>query len=267
MMQLSFRSRLLIGGALTLVAGGALILLVLAVAGGDDDDTIRVSDLSEISCDPLAENSYRYHVEAVQAYGDVDPEAPQETAPPLGFAVWSFSERHDGEIEDGGDLYVFMFNSDGGNMGEFQLIDMGETGYIKYVGRPWQKADTTVRPLPVRHRPALVCEALAPDVDLSALDTGNPEDVNGIASYRYDIDGEKLGFLARSREFGTGSDIGAYADEYTGSIWIAEEGGYPSRIDLLVSGHYPDGRRISLDFLFEISDMGDDLKVEPPDIE
>lgn len=258
-MQLSFPSCLLIGGALTLVA--------LAVACGDGDPT-TLAEPSQISCERLTEDSYRYHVEAVQDFGDIDPEVTPEATPPLGFATWAFSERHDGEVEDGSELYVSVFSTDGGSVGEIELIDLGDTSYSKFTGRGgWKEVDTTVRPLPVRYRPWLVCQGLVPDVDPTTLETSGREEVNGIVSYRYDINGQDLGFLARSGDFGSSSDIGAYAHEYTGSIWIAADGGYPSRIDLVSNGHYPDGRRISLDFLFEISDIGGDVKVEPPDIQ
>lgn len=257
-MKLSFWSCVLIGGALILVA--------LAVACGDDD-TITLTEPSQISCERLTEDSYRYHVEAVQDFGDIDPEFTPEATPLLGYTTWSFSELQDGEVEGGNALYVSVFTSDGGNMGEVEFIRLEDAGYMNSAGQGWQLVDTSVRPLPVRFRPSLVCEGLVPDLDLPTLETSGQEKVNGIVSYRYDIDTQELGFLAKSGDFDSGSDIGAYAHDYTGSIWIAADGGYPSRIDLIANGHYPDGRRISVAFLLEISDMGGDVNVEPPDIQ
>ena len=127
----------------------------------------------------------------------------------------------------------------------------------------WQKADNTSnRPVPLPYQPDQICKALAPDVDTTKLGAGQPETVNGVSSQRFTLHSSATSFF--TNEFGGQSDIAANVKTLDGTIWVADQGNFMTKLDITGVGQYTNGQPISVKITFELSDLGADIKIGPP---
>lgn len=252
------RKRLLVLLTVTAVAG-----LVLACGGGDDGGPDASSSVTPAVCQRITTDSFSYTVQATQEIKELEG-TPIPSAPP-GPPPYTFSETVEGEIENGTELQVTVTNTDGTNKTTFQAVQLDDgRAWIKYEGDPaWTAHDLTIRPLPVRYWPQLVCNGIAPDVQVGALQP-KADEVNGTAAKKYEIRGLNALFFAREPDFGPGSDAAQYVSNVDADVWIADDGGYVAKLDLTGTGQYPDGRPIIIRLVFELKGMDDSIKIEPP---
>ena len=239
--------------------------LVVACGGGDDDGLTN-PDLAagQINCVPFTAVSYEFNTEAVLEVGEKDgtPEADAPPAPP----PFTFTEVVEGRVEDGDKAYVHTWSTDGVSNGEFEAVHYPDRGWLNWADSGWTEQDISVRALPFRYRPWDVCNALAPDVNTESLAARESEEVNSVDSTGYSIDGIESDFFAAEPSFGGGSDPANYIDTFEGTVWIADEGAYITRLQMTATGHYPDGTRLTFTMDFEISNVGGDISVDPPDV-
>lgn len=102
--------------------------------------------------------------------------------------------------------------------------------------------------------------------DLAGI-KGSKETVNGVKAVRYDLD-EKTAkdLLDLARAFGTGEDPGTLPPDlkFTFSIWLAEEGSWPVRALLDMSGTQ-DGEQFAFKIESNVTDVNDSsIKINPP---
>jgi len=65
--------------------------------------------------------------------------------------------------------------------------------------------------------------------------------------------------------FGPNSDMAILMQTMDAEVWLAEEGGWPVKMDLQSKGLYVDGHQLQIRIHVELSDVNDkDIKVEPP---
>jgi hypothetical protein len=109
-----------------------------------------------------------------------------------------------------------------------------------------------------------LCDALAPDIDTTALGQPVSEDVRGIKTEKYEFSGLPNDFFKRSPDFGSGSDFSAYTNSISGTIWISQTGRYPVKFEISAQGNYPSGQPLTVNATLEVWDMGGDIKIEQP---
>jgi hypothetical protein len=213
----------------------------------------------------LEEQSYRYAAEIVLEVKDPPATAAAaagEATPPQAPPAFKFTSIIIGDVEDGANTYVHVSNDAGGG----PTI----TAVVEDEGRIWLQRDGIWTEQPsggrslVPYRPSTLCAALAPDVNTAVM-SATTEEVAGIEALRIAVSDFAPEFAARAPDFGPGSDVAGYVDDYSGTIWVAKQGGYIMKIDLVGEGAYDNGAPLVVAVKYEISLMGsNDIKVEPP---
>lgn len=102
--------------------------------------------------------------------------------------------------------------------------------------------------------------------DLAGI-KGSKETVNGVKAVRYDLD-EKTAkdLLDLARAFGGGEDVGSLPPDlrFTFSIWLAEDGSWPVRALMDMSGSQ-DGQQFAFKIESNVTDVNDSgIKINPP---
>ena len=253
--------------AIVLTSALALALLaivVLASACGDDDDDGNASSFSQgdpVVCDRLASDSYKwtfFH----QFTTDAPEIAPTDVAQGPGDA--EFKQEVSGEVEDN-DSYLAQISN------EFPPGPPTEYGVVKDNGRSWAQRPTEWQEEDVSdgqpgtiipHLPFTLCQAIAQDIDTAA--EAQTEDIGGIASLRYDYAPLVSDFPERSQDITPQSDIAILVNEFNGSVWVADGGGYITKMELTGTGTYEDGTVLNVTYRYEVSDMGGEIDVDPP---
>jgi hypothetical protein len=244
-----------------LSAPAALLVLASTACGGDDDDEATAFDAgSPVVCDTLSNESYTYN-----AMFQFTVEAPEvrPTGVPPGPESTQFTQDIAGEHEDADSFKATTVASD--TFREYPAVSA-----VYDDGRVWTSNPTGWTEQPPRerlgdnipYRPVDVCTALAPDID-TTWDTES-EEINGVDSHRFDVEGLVSDFPDRSPGLGGGADIAQLVNEFDGSIWVAEDGAYVTKMELTGSGTYPDGTALSVIFAYEITEMDADIDIAPP---
>jgi hypothetical protein len=248
-----------------ILAGALIVLAAFGACGGDDS---AVAKPGPLVCDTLLQGSYHYIAHVTEGV-DNAPGTPAPSASPA-LPAATFTWDIQGAIV-GAKFDVTVRNTAGqsgeGQSSEYEAIDLGSgQGYLnlKDTGQGWQNHDTSYSPLVVPYRPADLCSALGPDVDTSKLASGQAEAVNGIASQRFALQGFATQFFARDPDFGPASDAARNIHTVDGTIWVANQGNYVSKLDISGAGQYPNGQTISVKLTLEVSDVGGDVKVTAP---
>lgn len=263
--------RFLIPGGL--VAGTLALLMIAACGGGGDggngadggDGATPTGDAtttSIIACDTFRQKSYRYTVEGMLEVTAIEGTPVPSAAP--GPNPYTFAESIEGSVEDGANIRVAVSNTDGINTTNFEGIELDDgRGWTNFDGGGWEQQDTTERPLPIRYRPAIICEAIAPDLTSSVL-AGEPEEVNGVASTRYTLDDVPPAFFARDLDFGAASDLFQYGKTADATVWVADDGDYLTKLDITGYAQYPAGQPMTMRLVFELGELDDGIAVDAP---
>lgn len=132
--------------------------------------------------------------------------------------------------------------------------------------RRWFKlADSWVEDprVPLAHRPFDTCSAIFPDLDLSQAEPGR-ESVNGVKTLHYSL-ADVFSEQGMARIFGAGSDMDILLKRLNVDLWLAEDGGWPARMEIRSSGLFGDGRELRVELTLDLRDVNsEDIEVEPP---
>jgi hypothetical protein len=241
---------------------GLIAVLGLAIAGcsgGASDPAFKPGPLA---CDGLGTKSYHYTVnvtEEVKALASTP--APPATLSPHGASPGVVTWDIQGVVQGGnkvGSIDAKQHNAVEGGSGDVETIALEGGATFYNIGQGWLPSSTgpTFPPLNL-------CNSLAPDADTTKLGVGVPEAVNGVASLKFSFQGLSSLFIAREPEF-AGGDAGAWVRTLNGAVWVAEKGNLITKLDVTVTGQYPNGQPISVAIKFEVSDLGGDIKVVAP---
>jgi hypothetical protein len=242
------------------VLGLSIAVAFLSACGGGSAAVFKPGPLV---CDALSTQSYQYQLQAalqVDAMAGTPPPSTDAFSPPF-----TFTETIQGAVSDGKKFQVTIDNSDGHSDTIFQALQLDNNVGYQNFGDGWNVRDTSRGTL-VKYFPPDVCNALAPDVDTSTLGTAQAEQVNGIASQRFAFTDLPTQFFTRDADYGGGSDAGSYLHNVNGTIWVADSGGYPTKLDMTGAGQYPNGQPLKVRITFQASDVGKSVDLKAPDL-
>jgi len=141
----------------------------------------------------------------------------------------------------------------------FNIVVIGDRHWIT-VGGQWQEAGAQYV---VPYQPLEVCNALFPQIDLEQAQ-GEAETVNEVKAQHYTLADIPAG-SSMALIFGAESDMALLFQSVDVELWVAEEDGWPVRMDIQTSGLYGDRRELKGHIRFELRDINaDDIKVEAP---
>lgn len=237
----------------------AAAFALVACGGGDS------SREGDVSCAPLsALPSYSY--EAIGITEVREGEDPPLVINPGAQArqPFRFVIRVDGDVQAPDKISVVTGQGESETPPEGgRTIAIGEKEWV-FLGMTWVEKERG--PYSIPYVPLDTCNAIAPDLSLSELPS-TPEDVNGIASRRYQLEVPNE-FFGRHPNFQASSDTARLIETVTVDVSIAEDGNYPTRLSVKGSGEYSDGYKVLAEVGYEISDLNSpDIEIEPPCIE
>ncbi len=217
-----------------------------------------------ITCEPLTNlESYRYQTEVTFDLAERDPSL--EPTDPYDPAPFSLTQIVEGAVQRDGKVDATTRTA-AASGSETNTIVIGDQAWLQPTGFDWVFIDLTTSPFPIVYFPLDTCNAVAPDIDVSAM-TGQLEDVGDVPSLRYSFDSLSSRLLARHPSFGPQSDAGRLISEFQGDIWIAEEDRYITRLELEGTGAYENGRPLTVKIFLEVSDQNDDsIRIEAPPV-
>jgi hypothetical protein len=143
---------------------------------------------------------------------------------------------------------------------ELPMIIIGQDSWVHLGDAGWRPPEY---PTPLPYQPADVCQAVFPELDLSAFEP-QEEDANDVATLRYTLSQVPAG-QALAKIFGPESDMALLISKLDADVWLAKKDGWPVRMDISAVGVYGDGRELRAHLLIDIKDANSgDIKVEPP---
>jgi hypothetical protein len=153
---------------------------------------------------------------------------------------------------------VEVLTNAGGETLPLGIVVIGDRSWAT-VGDVWQEVGPGY---PVPYQPLDVCNAFFPEIDLNQAQ-GEKETVNGVSALHYTLadvpSGQSWGLIFPE------SDMAILFQTMDVEVWLAEEDGWPLRMDIQSSGLYSDRRELTGHILVELRDINaDDIKVEPP---
>lgn len=251
---------------LCVLACSLVVLAALFGACGGGNSTAAAKP-GPLVCDTLATGSYHYTEHVVLAVNDLSGSPsppPVPTASGRSHSAFSLSTDGQGSVQ-GANIDAAIRTDTGNSIGDYEVILLADNQAFVRLSGGWQKAENTSnRPVPVPYQPDQICKALAPDVDTTKLGAGQPETVNGVSSQRFTLHASATSFFANEPDFGSQSDVGANIKTLDGTIWVADQGNFITKLDITGVGQYPNGQPISVKMTFELSDLGADIKIGPP---
>jgi hypothetical protein len=141
---------------------------------------------------------------------------------------------------------------------ELPIVIIGDRRWYKLAGN-WVE-DPSV---PLGYRPRDICSAVFPDVDLSQAEP-ETESVNGVKALHYSL-ADVYSEQAMAQIFGAGSEMDILMKRLNVELWLAEDGGWPARMEIRSSGLLADGRELRVELTADLTDVNsEDIKVEPP---
>lgn len=145
-----------------------------------------------------------------------------------------------------------------GEESELPIIVIGDRRWYK-VADQWTE-DPRV---PFAYRPSDICSAIFPDLKLSEAEP-EKESVNGVDALHYSLP-DVLSEQGMAQIFGAGSEMDILMKKLNVELWLAEDGGWPARMEIRSSGFLSDGTELKVDLTVDLRDVNsDDIKVEPP---
>lgn len=252
--------------ALTL-ALAIFAVLAMTACSGDDDDYAPSGSLSagQITCEQLFNRSYQYSISVKQTIGPVPTTDPM----PSGGVRQPFEltqQVTNGKVQDGVNLQATVQNTLDANDTVYEAIQIGmNDGYLKFDDDSgWKHHDTSTRRIPFPYWPMSLCDSLSLSMDTTKYGDPVTEDVRGTRSEKYVIDEIDNTVIARSPDFGPGSDLVSYIPTLSGTLWVAQTGRYPTKFELSGQGAYPSGQSLSVQLTWEVWDMGGKISVKAP---
>ena len=139
------------------------------------------------------------------------------------------------------------------------IITIGRQVWVELAGS-WRPSE---QPYNIPYTPAVVCEAVLPDLDLSQAEP-QEDKANDVKTLHYTFS-QVSSEQAWAKIYGPGSDLAILLKKLDVDLWLAEEGNWPVRMELSSNGLYGDGRELRVHLLLDIRDANSgDIRVEPP---
>ncbi len=144
---------------------------------------------------------------------------------------------------------------------EVEVRTIGHQSWVRF-GDVWQEeaAPTEVAFL----SPQTLCDEIVPDLgDALANLSWSEETVNGIATRHYHLDEADLPQLRGLLEAEEDSEL---LGQFQVDVWLAQEGGWPVRLQIEASGRDEQGQPVGLALFLELHDINSpDIEIEPPE--
>jgi len=249
-----------------IVAGSAAAAYFLLVDGGGDD----VPDLADIAVPPgrvscevfNVARGYRYHTVVVLNLHD-RPEGMEaggtDQYRPEGFI---FTNDITGEVSGTTAVKAHVVLPEQPQESDYILVD--DVLYSKALSTdPWSSKPASESQFSIPYIPNQACNALSPDIFLTGLQ-GTPDVVNGFEATKYHFEDLETDLPDRHPGFGPGSDPANFVNNFSGDIWVADEGGYLIKMDMVGLGAYENGRPLEVDFFYEMSDVNAKITIVAP---
>ena len=252
----------LVLAVLTLVGG-----LATACAGGDESAPTQSATVGPegLSAPCVALNglsAYRYSVQL-----EVEsPEPTESAAEPTVTPATTFTRPYTGDF-----AFDYRISADFvapdrtqavivSGESELPMIIIGQDSWVQLGESGWTQPQY---PSPLPYQPADVCQAVFPELDLSAFEP-QEEDANDVDTLRYTLSQVPAG-QALAKIFGPESDMALLISKLDADVWLAKKDGWPVRMEISASGLYGDGRELRVHLLIDVKDANSgEIKVEPP---
>ena len=117
--------------------------------------------------------------------------------------------------------------------------------------------------VPLAYRPPDICSAIFPDLNLSQAEPEG-ESVNGVKALHYSL-ADVFSEQGMGQIFGVGSEMDILMKKLNVELWLAEDDGWPARMEIRSSGVFADGREMRVQLTVDLRDVNNaEIKVEPP---
>ena len=246
------------------VLGVIIVLLVAGVFGGGGGKTFGDIQVPPggISCDAFAlADSYRWNAQVVLDLKPRDPSLPNTDGyGPEGFIA---TQNLQGAAQAPDKLQVSATSQELNPKGS-SYVKIGGTLWFEDSAGAWASRPVSDSDFSIPYIPSDTCNAIEPDIRLDGL-TGAPEMVGEIASRKYHFDSLKSDMPDHHPSFGPGSDPARFVNVFAGDIWVADDGGYISKMDLGGIGRYENGRELVIRVFYELLSVNDgSVDIQPP---
>jgi hypothetical protein len=233
----------------------------MIVSGGDDPPDLNKIQVEEgrVSCE-MFEIARGYRYDTVVVYDLKDRPEDMEPTDPYGPEGLLFTNIIEGDVQSAEAIHLTIELPENEQSQEWVVLGDEEL-YQSVNGAQWQSLNPGEYQVP--YVPGAACNALAPDLFLSSME-GTSEMVNEIPATKYHFDALESDFPDRHPSFGAQSDMAVYVNTFAGDVWVAEEGGYIVKMDLVGVGHYENGRELRLEYSYELSDVNANIKIKAP---
>ncbi|MDP2857405.1 MAG: zinc-ribbon domain-containing protein [Bacillota bacterium] len=151
-----------------------------------------------------------------------------------------------------------------GGQDSVSLIQVGSRSWVKAAGLPdWMEGPSSEE-LGGVLSPLDFCESAEEPLSTALSQVqGKKEPVNGIKAVHYHLD--KVGLAVLREALGGTEDLGELPEEFVMDVWLAEDGNWPVRMDLVGSDQDEQGQPLSLEMSIEFKDLNDStITIEPP---
>jgi hypothetical protein len=256
------------GAALATIGVFAAAILVVVIVQGDDDSydlgSIPVPE-GRVSCEAFGKvYSYRYTARTTldleERTPDMDPEGD-----PYREAEFVYTQIIEGAYQGGGYDSVISAEPVGSSERPAPIIVVGDMYYV-FINNAWNAHPISDAPsFPIPYLPSDTCASVAPDIFLDQADSVTEEAVAGVAAKKYHFEDFPTELPARHPSFGGQSDAARLIDSFGGDIWVADEGGYIIKIDIVGVGAHPNGRELTVSISYDLSAVNDrSIRVAAP---
>lgn len=162
-----------------------------------------------------------------------------------------------------------QFKLDGGGnspLGTIELIQIGNTSYIKLGSAPWQQSqgDSSASGIVGQVDPRELCQQF--EQGLTGPAPARSEKVNGIDATRFDYDRAALQKLGNSAGGLLGSIVGPNGElpeNAKMSVWVSDKDKFPVKMQVTASGKQ-NGEDLSLNMDLNVTDLNGNVTINAP---
>jgi hypothetical protein len=244
------------------VALGAILALTAACGGGGSALDDLTWDAGRINCEGFnVMKGYRYTSTVTLDLKERPAEIEASGGDTYRPDRFEHTQIMDGEVEPPDAIKVTVSQPVQDQTVNYVFVD-GRV-YFAFGGQPWDSKSEAEAKTPVPYPPVQMCNAIGRDLYLDQLQ-GTPEEVNGIQATKYHVENLQSEWPDNHPSFTASSDVSRYVSNFTGDIWVADEGHYIVKIDISGAGQYENGRGLEVIYSYELFDVDKDIDIKPP---